>query len=62
MLKVDRHILHDRHRLSHHQIDRIVGEDSGNKFLNEKLRQLACLKQFLQVTDLLKKTVLILFV
>jgi len=51
----DRTYLHDRHRLSHQQIDRWLGENSGNQFLPEKLKQLTTIKTFLFVTDLLKQ-------
>ncbi len=47
--------LHERHRLSHQQIDRWLGEDSGDKFLNEKIRQLEKVKKFLEVSNLLKR-------
>ena len=33
----DRTILHDRHRLSHRQIDQLLLEESGRQFLAEKM-------------------------
>lgn len=51
----DRTYLHDRHRLSHQQIDRWLSEDSGNTFLPEKLKQLQAVRNFLNVTDLLRQ-------
>jgi len=50
----NRTYLHDRHRLSHQQIDRWLGEKSGNTFLSEKLKQLQAVRNFLNVTDLLR--------
>jgi hypothetical protein len=49
----NRTYLHDRHRLSHQQIDRWLGEESGQAFLPEKLKQLQTVRNFLNVTDLL---------
>lgn len=51
----DRTYLHDRHRLSHQQIDRWLKEDSGKEFLPEKIRQLQTVSQFIGVTDLLRE-------
>jgi len=45
--------LHDRHRLSHQQIDRWLGENRSKEFVQEKLKQLKAVKHFLSVTDLL---------
>lgn len=47
--------LHERHRLSHQQIDRWLGKNSGNRFLDEKVRQLEKVKKFLEVSRLLKQ-------
>lgn len=54
-MNLTREQLHDRHRLSHQQIDRWLGENSGNEFLQEKLKQLDVVKKFLNVTDLFSK-------
>ena len=51
----DRTCLHDRHRLSHQQIDKWLGENSRTEFLPEKLKQLESVKTFLWVTDLIRK-------
>lgn len=48
----DRNYLHDRHRLSHQQIDRWLGENRSKEFVPEKLKQLEAVKHFLAVTDL----------
>lgn len=51
----NRAYLHERHRLSHQQIDRLLGENRAKEFLPEKLKQLEAVKKFLYVTDLLTK-------
>jgi hypothetical protein len=51
----DRTYLHDRHRLSHQQIDRWLKEDSGKEFLPEKIMQLQTVSHFIGVTDLLRE-------
>lgn len=48
----DRTYLHDRHRLSHQQIDRWLGENRSKEFMHEKLKRLEAVKHFLFVTDL----------
>ncbi len=49
-----REILHDRHRLSHQQIDSLLSEKNNNKeYLSEKLKQFKSIQSFLIVTDLL---------
>lgn len=52
----DRTYLHDRHRLSHQQIDSWLGENSSKDFLWEKLRSLEFVGYFLSVTDTLRKS------
>lgn len=49
----DRSYLHRRHRLSHQQIDKILGEESGVKYLEEKRKLLNFTKEFLSICDLL---------
>ncbi len=49
----NRTYLHERHRLSHQQIDRWLGEKREKEFLPEKLKQLESVKNFLFVTGLL---------
>nr|WP_319573304.1 nucleotidyltransferase family protein [uncultured Draconibacterium sp.] len=51
----NRAYLHERHRLSHQQIDCWLGENRAKEFLSEKLKQLEAVKNFLFVTDLLTK-------
>jgi len=51
----NRNYLHDRHRLSHQQIDSWLGENRGKEFLPEKLKQLESVKTFLWVTDLFRQ-------
>ena len=51
----NRTYLHERHRLSHQQIDRWLGEKREKEFLPEKLKQLETVNKFLMVTDLLTK-------
>ncbi len=51
----NRNYLLNRHRLSHQQIDRWLGENSSNKFINEKLKRLQAVKNFLNVTDFLRQ-------
>lgn len=50
----DRQLLHDRHRLSHEQIDSILGENRAKEFIQGKLTRLASVKHFLDITDLLR--------
>jgi Uncharacterised nucleotidyltransferase len=50
----NRNYLHDRHRLSHQQIDSWLGENRSKEFLHEKLKQLEAVKTFLWATDLLR--------
>jgi len=51
----DRSYLYNRHRLSHQQIDRWLGENRSKEFVPEKLKQLEAVKKFLLVTDLFSK-------
>ena len=48
--------LHDRHHLSHQQIDQWLGENRSKEFVQEKLNQLESVKKFLSVTDLLTQS------
>ncbi|MDD4921037.1 MAG: nucleotidyltransferase family protein [Bacteroidales bacterium] len=50
----DRNYLHERHRLSHQQIDRFLGENRCMEFVQEKLKRLEDVKLFLTVTDRLR--------
>jgi hypothetical protein len=54
VLLQNRIYLHDRHRLSHQQIDAWLIENRGKEFLQEKLKQLDAVKTFLWVTDLIR--------
>jgi hypothetical protein len=51
----DRTYLHERHRLSHQQIDWLLNENSGKKYVDEKISQLQHVRVFMEVTDLLRK-------
>jgi hypothetical protein len=52
----DRQLLHDRHRLSHEQIDQLLGENRAKEFLQEKMMRMASVKHFLDITDLLRES------
>jgi hypothetical protein len=45
----ERSYLHKRHRLSHRQIDVAIGKESGKNFLDEKLRSLMLVNDFLAI-------------
>ncbi|MDA3880466.1 MAG: nucleotidyltransferase family protein [Prolixibacteraceae bacterium] len=47
----DRQYLRKRHRLSHQQIDTWLGENRSTEFINDKLKQLELVRQFLNITD-----------
>jgi len=51
----DRKLLHDRHRLSHEQIDRLLGERSAKEFLQEKMMRMVSVKHFIDITDRLRE-------
>ena len=42
-------LLHERHRLSHHQIDKVLGEESGAQDTEEKLAQLDIISGFMGI-------------
>lgn len=46
--------LHDRHRLSHQQIDGLLGENRSREFLAEKMQVLNKIRYFIQIIDLLQ--------
>ncbi len=48
----NRSYLHNRHRLSHKQIDILVGKESGKSFLDEKLNSLTLVSEFLSVVKM----------
>ena len=54
-MNFSRKTLHKRHRLSHQQIDTWLGENKSKAFVQEKMRRLKMVKNFLSITDLLKK-------
>ncbi|PHR68774.1 MAG: hypothetical protein COA67_12440 [Lutibacter sp.] len=54
-MNFSRKTLHKRHRLSHQQIDTWLGENKSKEFIQEKMRRLKMVKNFLSVTDLLKE-------
>lgn len=47
----NRTYLHQRHHLSHQQIDRWLGENRSKEFVQEKLKRLNAVKLFLDITD-----------
>jgi hypothetical protein len=51
----DRTCLHDRHRLSHQQIDRLLDEKLSKDYLHEKIERIEMVKAFFLITDTLKK-------
>jgi hypothetical protein len=51
-----RETLSKRHRLSHQQIDRWLGQNSSKDFLQEKMRHLKMVQHFIAITDLLLQT------
>ena len=50
----DRNYLRERHRLSHQQIDTLLGEDKSGEFINDKLKQFELVRHFLYITDKLR--------
>ncbi len=48
----DRTYLHDRHRLSHQQIDKLLGENRAAEFISEKVKLLEDVKNLLFIADL----------
>jgi len=54
-LNLSREILYHRHRLSHQQIDQLLGEQKSGDFLLEKLAQMEQLREFFRITDALKE-------
>ena len=53
-MNFSRKTLHNRHRLSHQQIDTWLGENKSKEFIREKMGRLKMVKNFLSITDLLK--------
>ena len=51
---IDRMTLRSRHRLSHQQIDSLLGENRSGEYLAEKMQQLDKVRHFVQVVDLLQ--------
>lgn len=51
----DRTYLHERHRLSHQQIDWLLNENSEKKYIDEKISQLQHVRIFMEVTELLRQ-------
>jgi hypothetical protein len=52
---LSREYLYSRHRLSHQQIDCLLGEGSQKEFLAEKMQILDKIKYFIPIIDLLQK-------
>jgi hypothetical protein len=53
--KFSREKLFSRHRLSHQQIDELLGENQAKFQLEDKIRQMADLKVFFELTDKLRE-------
>ena len=51
----NREFLFNRHRLSHSQIDRWLGENKSKDFIQEKLKGLNHVRNFISVTDLFRQ-------
>ncbi|MDD2612310.1 MAG: nucleotidyltransferase family protein [Bacteroidales bacterium] len=51
----DRTYLHERHRLSHQQIDRWLGENRSKEFMREKMQRMETVKHFISITDRLRE-------
>jgi len=54
-LFTDRKYLHDRHRLSHQQIDRLLGESFAKNYLQEKIKAMELVRQLIGLADLLNE-------
>lgn len=54
-ISTDRKYLHDRHRLSHQQIDRLLDENLSKNYLHEKLKALELVRQLISLVDLLNE-------
>jgi hypothetical protein len=54
-LNFSREVLYHRHRLSHQQIDQLLGEQKSGQYLPEKLAQMEQLGEFLKITGQLNK-------
>lgn len=54
-MNLSREILHHRHRLSHQQIDQLLGDQKSGEYLAEKLAQMEQLREFFLITDALKE-------
>ena len=55
MIPYSRELLYNRHRLSHQQIDDLLGEDYSGEYLAEKLQQMEMVREFLRITDSLNE-------
>ena len=54
-MRYSREILFERHRLSHQQIDVLLNDNKSNEHLKLKLNQLARVRQFLLLSEILEK-------
>ena len=54
-MNFSREILYHRHRLSHQQIDQLLGEQKSGEYLAEKLVQMEQLREFFRITNALKE-------
>ena len=51
----DREYLIKRHRLSHRQIDNLLGETKSKEFIHTSMQSLEFIKHFIELIDLLKQ-------
>lgn len=52
---LSRQLLKDRHRLSHQQIDLLLGENEAPKYMQEKIKGLQLVKNYLDLVDFLNE-------
>jgi len=55
IMNLNRETLYYRHRLSHQQIDMLLGENNSSSFADDKMKILRNVKNFITVTDLFRK-------
>lgn len=55
MMNLNRKTLYYRHRLSHQQIDMLLGENNASNFADDKMRILQNIKKIITVTNLFRK-------
>jgi hypothetical protein len=55
ILKLNRNLLYNHHRLSHQQIDTFLGEKKNSLLLQEKINLMNYVQHFIAITDVLSK-------